>query len=767
LNSIGGTLISRKTKKLVIFLILLSLFTHSLNARVSESVSIYHIVDLPSESSGVIVEQAPPLFRILQVDNSYSTYVLDPYRSQVQTNLRIYSMIYNTLIEYDVENKVMSPKLATDWFISSDSLHWTFTLRENVLFSNGDQFNASHVKFTFERLFDPDNSAYLNPDNRPISTNLDTDLSPYIDNIVIDSTFQITFNLKSPFSPFLSIITGYFILNSNAFENGSLSFQIGTGPYMHNLDQSDEMVDIYDRNNLYFEGIPPFEHIESYAIEPYSAINEGLVDFMSFNSNTEESKNLQKSTSTDNTYFLLTLNFDNPIIQNPIVREAFELLIDQKQFLDIHTQGWGVSDLGSSASDIFFRDNQYTKVSNDTHHNVERAAELLDQAGYPIVDGSRFTLDYAGVISFEWIGDLLSLWFNSVNIQVNTTNYQALDRQNELVAGNFDIAVNGVVQSGNLDPAEFGLLIRSEGDLNFGSYSNNDVDQLFELAEQTPVRQERSFYYRALLNLLSDERPILSLSHTKGRYQISPEFDIYVYFNHDSGFTFNYAASNANQLTLSQNSTSENTVVSQFGMSNYGIYFWKQNAVIETIDNKPLLVTITTSTMIGSSDASTLLDISVNDENVNYLLSIYYDKVDNQKGITVTQSGASLSSQILNQDSDLQFVQFEITGSVSLEINQSIGTSVSGPFDDTELSDTGDETVLITILAIFFAFFLFLVLLAKVKSIKRSDGKMAGFWQCYPIFIPQLRKYILIFAILTAGMLFTWAYLSFYFGGTL
>ncbi|MFX0087080.1 MAG: ABC transporter substrate-binding protein [Candidatus Hodarchaeota archaeon] len=67
------------------------------------------------------------------------------------------SLIFDTLVNYDPETRTLSPGLAKQWIVSNDSKYWLFTLKQNILFHDGSKFNASSVKFTFSRLFDPEN----------------------------------------------------------------------------------------------------------------------------------------------------------------------------------------------------------------------------------------------------------------------------------------------------------------------------------------------------------------------------------------------------------------------------------------------------------------------------------------------------------------------------------------------------------------------------------------------------------------------------------
>ena len=48
------------------------------------------------------------------------------------------------------------PSLATEWSVNDDATEYTFSLRDDVTFHDGTPFNAEAVKFTFDRIVDPD-----------------------------------------------------------------------------------------------------------------------------------------------------------------------------------------------------------------------------------------------------------------------------------------------------------------------------------------------------------------------------------------------------------------------------------------------------------------------------------------------------------------------------------------------------------------------------------------------------------------------------------
>lgn len=74
---------------------------------------------------------------------------LDPHTQNIVINWRVGANIYDRLIEQD-ENLELQPSLATDWEML-DELTWEFSLREDVVFHDGNVFDAEAVKANFER----------------------------------------------------------------------------------------------------------------------------------------------------------------------------------------------------------------------------------------------------------------------------------------------------------------------------------------------------------------------------------------------------------------------------------------------------------------------------------------------------------------------------------------------------------------------------------------------------------------------------------------
>ena len=92
------------------------------------------------------------------------------------------------------------PDLAESWNASSDLATWDFTLRQDIEFPDGTEFNATHVKYTFDRAI-----ALIPqiPEGAPAGLGYDL----IINQTEVLSTYKVRFHLNFPFSPFLGILS--------------------------------------------------------------------------------------------------------------------------------------------------------------------------------------------------------------------------------------------------------------------------------------------------------------------------------------------------------------------------------------------------------------------------------------------------------------------------------------------------------------------------------------------------------------------------------
>ncbi len=101
--------------------------------------------------------------KVLVVGLSEDYHSLDPNRAYEPGGSQVHHSVYDTLVTFpsDSVDEIL-PNLAADWDISEDGLVYTFYLRDDVVFSNGDPLTADDVVFSFNRMKNlKDNPAFL------------------------------------------------------------------------------------------------------------------------------------------------------------------------------------------------------------------------------------------------------------------------------------------------------------------------------------------------------------------------------------------------------------------------------------------------------------------------------------------------------------------------------------------------------------------------------------------------------------------------------
>ena len=76
---------------------------------------------------------------------------LDPAVKDSSAEMQMASHLYAPLVDYDADLS-KKPGLAESWKVLDDGVTWEFKLRQGVKFSNGNDFNADDVVFSFERI---------------------------------------------------------------------------------------------------------------------------------------------------------------------------------------------------------------------------------------------------------------------------------------------------------------------------------------------------------------------------------------------------------------------------------------------------------------------------------------------------------------------------------------------------------------------------------------------------------------------------------------
>ncbi len=246
------------------------------------------VVIVGAAGAYILLQPTPPTEQTIVWETIGNPNYMDPHVNYESFGSWIHYNVYETLYTYEWDSMATEPTqplLATDLTISGDGKTYTFELREGVTFHDGTPFNASSVKYNFERVlavFDPGGPAYMI--SGPIKggsaiedavygygAGSDQHVGNYTAwkaandagtgaiNVVDDYTIEIV--LEYPYAPFLPIITyavgaiisPTFIEANGGIEIGSHNEVLdeetcGTGPYMVTEWEIDDHItlELYD-----------------------------------------------------------------------------------------------------------------------------------------------------------------------------------------------------------------------------------------------------------------------------------------------------------------------------------------------------------------------------------------------------------------------------------------------------------------------------------------------------------------------------------------
>ncbi|MEM7734661.1 MAG: ABC transporter substrate-binding protein [Deinococcota bacterium] len=361
--------------------------------------------------------------KVLVVGHAEITEAYDPAHAFNPTSGMINRVAYDTLVTFpDGDASSIEPLLASSWSISEDGLTYTFNLREDAMFANGDPVEAEDVVFSFNRLKNVKAQPSFLTD--PIASVEDVDAETV--NITVT---EVRPSLLSELANTAFSITNAEVVQANggtaaadaAETDGALEFldqtSAGTGPYLlESWTPQEETVLV--RNPNYWGEQPYFDRIIVVNI-PEAATQKVALESGNIDLATDLSPDQVVDLEGDPdisiflgpgrwTHFLL-MNRDPDIggpVADPQVAQAIRLALDYQGFRDL----WAGS--VTPGSNMWIGLAGAYGQDQSVERDLGRAQELMAAAGY--ADGFDITLSYPDM---TWNG--VSLSTNAQKIQAD------------------------------------------------------------------------------------------------------------------------------------------------------------------------------------------------------------------------------------------------------------------------------------------------------------------------------------------------------------
>lgn len=395
-----------------------------------------------------------------------------------------------TLLEglygYNQRNEIV-PKIATGYKISNGGRTWTFTLRKNARWSNGDPVTAHDFYYAFMRQLAPsDTNAQLwaNVLNNVVNSYAyhagSVPASQVGLKVINNYTLQITTNTPHDILGELAM-AGSMPLNQKAVEAHPTDWYmpqyfVGDGPYMvKSFTPNGELVMVKNPKYVGASGQVNFGNASEIRVVPGTTVP--VEDFMAGKQdvaligNTSDLKyindhaTLKAQLHSTAQYSINYLAYDESPIASPLdnvkVRQAIAMAIQRAPIVNSVLSGMG------GATNTFEVPNWFTKAyETGVPTNIAKAQQLLKEAGYPGGKGIPTLTLYTEVQAMQPNGvptvealaqelqQYLGIKFNIVPLAATQYGFITYGGPMQGILPGFNLAVSGV---NNFEPSAFSM----------------------------------------------------------------------------------------------------------------------------------------------------------------------------------------------------------------------------------------------------------------------------------------------------------------------
>ncbi|MDR2982756.1 MAG: ABC transporter substrate-binding protein [Puniceicoccales bacterium] len=291
-----------------------------------------------------------------------------------------YGIFHTALLKITTDVQIESD-LASDYTISEDGLVYTFTIRDDVKFSDGESLTPEDVIFTFETTKNSGSSV---------------DLTMMEKAEIVSGKVKLTLN--KAYSPFIRTIALLGIVPEHAYSDTYANNHIGTGPFK--VKQIDVGQQLIVEPNEYFYGVQsPFQQITFLSIGEEAALaasKSGELDVVMVNpeyaKETVDGMHIETIKTSDNRGFNLPtipettnasgVTVGNNVTSDPAVRRALNIGINRQEIIDNALNG-----VGTASWTRFEGLTWANEEPGLTDGQVEEARKLLEEAGWVDTDG--------------------------------------------------------------------------------------------------------------------------------------------------------------------------------------------------------------------------------------------------------------------------------------------------------------------------------------------------------------------------------------------
>lgn len=433
----------------------------------------------------------------------------DPYGSTSARTEWLTNMTFDTLVYYNEETGEVEPELATKWEANAENNEWTFWLRDDVYFHNGDHMTAEDVKFT-----------YLHTANLGDKVNVVKTFAAgaYAESVEILDEYTIKFVLKQP-RPDFHMYMEMKVYSKNAIETlGQMDGGvIGTGPYFFDRENTvSGQIYTVSRYDNYWKGTEAYKtnHIGFKVYGDWNgvvaALQSGDIDFTTLQSvhyNTVKNDPklaIDEKVGCSSYYMGYNYSSKNADMNDPEIRQALAQCINKDDLVAIAWENLAVKSNNFCAPTGI----GYLADVQGVEYNPKQGAATLQEKGV-----KNLTIIYtsgAPAVAAEVIQASLNQAGVTVKLrQVDTTNWASFKAARE----GYDLFVDYGSYRGAL-LYNFNRFLHQDGSVNFGGFVSEEYETLQNRVSEQNSWADMVKEFGVLQQWVAENVPLFPLVYT-------------------------------------------------------------------------------------------------------------------------------------------------------------------------------------------------------------------------------------------------------------
>ncbi|MFQ3545474.1 peptide ABC transporter substrate-binding protein [Halobacillus rhizosphaerae] len=475
-------------------------------------------------------EQASGDSATLNLNNSEEPTSLDPPQGFDSVSWNVLNNLMEGLTRLGKDHKPQ-PATAEKWDLSDDGKVYTFHIRDNAKWSNGDDVTAGDFEYAWKRLLNPETAspaAFLGYfiEGGEAYNNGKGSADDVMVKAVNDKELKVT--LKAPTGYFLNIISNpaFFPVNQKVAEENEewyadASSFVGNGPFTLAEWKHDSEILMKKNDHYWDKGTVKLDQVH------WAMVNDVNTEYQMYKSGDLDTSGIppelaDKLLDSDEvkiqdqagTYFY-RFNVNKEPFQNKKIRKAFAMVIKQKDIVDYVTKNkeepaYGFVSYGfTSPSGEDFRKHNGDLVQYDPEQAKKLLKEGMKEEGYDELP--PITLSYNTSEAHKAIAETIQQMFKEtlgIEVSLENTEWNVFlqnqkDLKHQLSRSSFlaDYA----------DPINFLESFITDSSMNRTGWSNKQYDQLIEQAKQETDEAKRWEDMYQAEKVLFDDMPIFPI----------------------------------------------------------------------------------------------------------------------------------------------------------------------------------------------------------------------------------------------------------------